>query len=255
MARETKGKKYLFEYNLSFVNIISIVILLIMVVLTYVLELTFGLGFFDEYGLLLFDVSKTDSNMVFIGTMILSCIIMILWFVLHEIIHGVAYCLCGVKKENITFGVVLEKGILYCRCNEFVNKKTILISCIAPFVVIGVITYALGVIFNFGFLVLLSIFNICGAAGDLAMFGFFLGRRNDVKFRELDDSTTFCLETKEDLVNNIFMAVKLKKVINNKELNELKDDKTKFINVSKFSWGFIIVMLVLMIVSLVMMFI
>ena len=51
------------------------------------------------------------------------------------------------------------------------------------------------------------------------------------------------------------MAVKLKKVINNKELTELKDDKTKFINVSKFSWGFIIVMLVLMIVSLVMMFI
>ena len=255
MARVSKGKKYLFEYNLSFVNIISIIILLIMVVLTYVLELTFGLGFFDEYGLLLFDVSKTDSNMVFMGTMILSCIIMILWFVLHEIIHGIAYWLCGVKKENITFGVVLEKGILYCRCNEFVNKKTILISCIAPFVVIGVITYTLGVIFNFGFLVLLSIFNICGAAGDLAMFGFFLGRRNDVKFRELDDSTTFCLETKEDLVNNNFMAVKLKKVINNKELTELKDDKTKFINVSKFSWGFIIVMLVLMIVSLVMMFI
>ena len=51
MARESKGKKYLFEYNLSFVNIISIVILLIMVVLTYVLELTLGLGFFDEYGL------------------------------------------------------------------------------------------------------------------------------------------------------------------------------------------------------------
>ena len=140
MARVSKGKKYLFEYNLSFVNIISIIILLIMVVLTYVLELTFGLGFFDEYGLLLFDVSKTDSNMVIMGTMILSCIIMILWFVLHEIIHGIAYLLCGVKKENITFGVVLEKGILYCRCNEFVGKKTILISCIAPFVVIGIIT-------------------------------------------------------------------------------------------------------------------
>lgn len=256
MARESKGKKYLFEYNLSFVNILSILIFLVMILFTYVIGLTFDISFFKDYGLLLFNVSNGEgSTLALAATTLISVIVLMFWFVLHEIIHGLAYLMCGVKKENITFGVVLEKGILYCRCNEFVSKKTILISCLAPFIVIGVVTYVIGIIFNLGFLVLISVFNICGAAGDLAMFGFFLGRRNDVKFRELDDSTTFCLETKEDLVNNSFLAVKLKKVMNNKELAELKDDKTKMVNITKFSWIFIIVMLLILVGSFIVMFV
>lgn len=250
MTKEVKNKKYLFEYNLGFVNALSILILLVTLLITYSLQLTLDGGFFEEYGLLLFDVSEGNESMLsLMAVTFITVVVMIFWFVLHEIIHGVAYRLCGAKKENITYGVVLEKGILYCRCNEFVNKRTIMISVLAPFIIIGVVTYIIGIIFTLGFLVLLSIFNICGAAGDLAMFGFFLNRKSDIKFRELDDSTTFCLETSEDLVGKKFLAVKLKRVLNNKELNDIKDEKTKIVNITKFSWGFIIALLLLLLVS------
>ena len=80
------------------------------------------------------------------------------------------------------------------------------------------------------------------------MFFFFIRRDKDFRFKELEDSTTFCLETTEDFIGKKFMAVKLKKVIANEK--EVKENKSKLITVTKASWGFIVVIVIALFVSL-----
>lgn len=249
-----KPKKYLFEYNLLFVNILSFFILLIVMLITYFIELNTHGGFLEDLGLLLIELSgESGFDLNAIAVLFVAVIVMFLWLGIHELIHGLFYRFGGAKKEDVTYGVALEKGILFCKCSNYVNKKTILMSVIAPFIIIGVVTYVIGIILNLEFLVFLSILNICGAAGDLAMFFFFIGRDKDLRFKELGDSTTFCLETTEDLVGKKFIAVKLKKVIASEK--ELKEEKNKKITVTKESWAVIIVVAIVFIISLLSIFI
>lgn len=248
-GKSKKAKKYLFEYNLLFINILSFIILIAVMLLTYFIELNISEGFLENYGLFLLNNADSSSlDYKIIAMMVLIIIAMAFWLVLHEIIHGVFYRLSGAKKDAISYGVVLEKGILYCKCSDYVTKSNVLISVVAPFLLIGVVTYIIGMVFNLGWLVFLSILNICGAAGDLAMFFFFIRRDKDFKFKELEDSTTFCLETTEDLIGKKFMAVKLKKVIANEK--EVKEKKNKLITVTKASWVFIIVIIIALLISL-----
>ena len=249
-AKNKKPKKYLFEYNLLFVNLLSFFILLVVMLLTYFIEINIPGGFLEDVGIFLIKNSgESGFDIKAIAALFIAIIFMFLWLGLHELIHGLFYRLGGAKKEDITYGVALEKGILFCKCSNYVNKKTIIMSLLAPFVLIGVVTYILGFVFNLEFLVFLSILNICGAAGDLAIFFFFIGRDKDLKFKELGDSTTFCLETTEDLVGKNFIAVKLKKVIATEK--ELKEEKSKKITVSKESKAILIVTLVIFALSLV----
>lgn len=247
MKKDVKLNRYLFEYRLLPINILSVFVLTICLVLTTMIEKKLGFRFVDSLG---FTNLSHESKIIFFD---IICFIVILgWFILHEIIHGVAYRIMGAKKDNVSYGVVLEKGIFYCKCNDYVNKSCILVSVLAPFVVIGVVTYILGIIFNFGWLVYLSIINIMGACGDLAMFSFFVFRDKDIRFKELDDSTTFCLETTEDLTKKKFLFVKLKKVLE----DDIKNDtKNKFINITKPSIFILTGCLVLLVVSVIFVFI
>lgn len=208
-----KSKKYIFNYNMMFINIISILIFILMVIITFFMYKIF------------------NKNFSIIGKEIVFIILLMCWFVIHEIIHGLFYIINGAKKENITYGVALEKGIFYCKCGEFVDKKNIMCSVIAPFLIIGIFTYIIGFIFNLNVLVLLSIFNICGAAGDLTMFCFFLKLPKDIKFKELEDSTKFCLLINEDLSNKKFWGVKLAKEV--KDDSEITEEKRPLITITK----------------------
>lgn len=233
MKNNVEPKKYLFEYNLVTINILSFLILLISIAINGAVEAGLGVSFFETIGLdVVINAENADMSIKSISFWSFSFIVILFWFILHEIIHGIAYRIMGAKKENISYGVVLEKGIFYCKCNDYVNKACILVSVLAPFVVIGIITYIIGAIFNLGWLVYLSLINIMGAAGDLAMFSFFVFRKNDIRFKELDDSTTFCIETTEDLSKKKFLYVKLKEVL--KE-DVTKDTKNKLINITKAS--------------------
>ena len=97
-------------------------------------------------------------------------ILIVFWFILHELLHGLGFYLTGVKRKNIKYGIALEKGILYTMALQEVSKKGILVSLQMPFMVIGVITYIIGVCFNLNILTFLSIANITGAALDIVMF-------------------------------------------------------------------------------------
>lgn len=236
--KDKKVKTYIVEYNMVYIMILSVVLLIIPVLMTWAYY-RFTSASFDF---------NLDNLSGFVSYTLLF-VLMILWMVLHEIIHGIAYQVNGAKKENITFGVALEKGIFYCKCGEFINKKNIIISLLSPFILIGVITLIIGYLINSFTLIFLSIVNISGAAGDLAMFGFFIKQDKDLRFKELGDSTTFCLKTKDDLSNKKFISVRIKKVVTDEK--EIEEEKSKKINITKASWAILIVFILLIVLDFV----
>ena len=214
-----KEKEYIYKFNLVAANIFSIFILILLCVITFFLNR--GINF----------------NIKFILTT------MLLYFALHEVLHGIGYILGGAKPKNIYFGVALEKGILYCLCREEVKKKCILTSLQMPFMVIGVITYIIAILINNELLLILSVANLVGASMDIVMFLYIAGIKK-VRYSETDANDEFVLISKEDLTKkkSIFFKIKEVKDYNKKDF-EFK--KMKRVTISKFSFVALIIVILL----------
>ncbi len=223
-------KAYIYKMRLVPANILAIVIFIVMMLVTS----------------LIFDIGYTSFEIQ------LSAILMIVWFVLHELLHGLGFYLGGVKRKNIKYGVALEKGILYTLGLQEVTKKGILTSLQMPFTVIGLLTYVIGIVFNIPILVLLSIINFTGASMDIMMF-IYIAKLKNVTYSETGNPDEFVLISNEDLTKrkSIFL-----KVIETKKYNK-EDYKFKIDNrveISKSSMSaclvYIIVMVILMLMSM-----
>lgn len=173
-----KKNYYMFKMNTSFLNGFSIVLLLIVVGVFYLI-----------YGYEAVDVFNYN-----IGPVML---LYVPYLILHEILHSIAYVINGADFKNITYGAYLEKGILCCLCKQNINKRNILYSLLYPFFFIGVLTLIIGIIFDFPILVILSLLNIAGCAGDLVMF-YHLVKLNNYHFSEYNDPIAFGLYTSND---------------------------------------------------------
>ena len=138
-----KEKKYIYEMKSLPLNIISIIIFIILVVITYLLYIILNYKF---------SINSLDYQITFI--------LLMPYFIFHEILHSIGYVINGAKFKNITYGMHLEKGILCCSCKQTIKKRTILWSLIYPLLFIGIITYIIGIIFNNRILIFLSIANI-----------------------------------------------------------------------------------------------
>ncbi len=203
-----KKKYYLFEMNLKWLNIFSIILLLTFFIITIVLG------------------KKIDFNG---NAWIVTLLLFIPYLILHEILHGVSYVLHGVSFKNITFGAHLEKGILCCLCKQNVSRKNILISLLYPFFWIGIVTYMIGIIMNNSVLILLSILNISGCSGDIMMFLAFL-KLKEFEYSEYDNPTSFGLYSNKDLSHTKLLGLKY---IDVKE--ELEKENFKKVTISKES--------------------
>ena len=214
-----KEKSYVYKFNLVAANIFSIVILVLLGIITFIIK-----------------------RNIFFGELKFMLTSMLLYFALHEVLHGIGYILGGAKPKSVYFGIALEKGILYCLCREEVKKKCILTSLQMPFTVIGVITYIIAIIINNDLLLLLSIANLVGASMDLVMF-FYIARIKKVRYSETDANDEFVLISKEDLTKRKSLFFKIKEVKDyNKKDFEFK--KMRRITISKFSLvGLIVVIL------------
>lgn len=222
-----KKKYYLFEMNGMFLQILSIVILIVMILLTYLLNHNIK-------------ISDVDLILIFF--------LMIPYLVFHEILHSISYVLNGAKFKNITYGVHIEKGVLCCLCKQNISKRNILISLITPFMVIGVITYIIGMILNNFLLISLSIINISGCSGDLVMFFDFL-KLKDFEYSEYDNPMAFGIYTKNDLSKTKLLGLRYLKVEDKLEIKDLKK-----VTISKFSIIVLIIYLLTGIIDLVLMF-
>ncbi len=232
-----KINTYIFKYRMGFVFLMSFVLLALPIIPTWLYYKLTGIS-------PNIPLAEDEMDMA----ILIFFVLLFGWCAIHEIIHGIAYQINGAKSENITFGVALEKGIFYCKCGEFIDKKNIIVSLLSPFVIIGVITLIIGWLINSMLLIGLSIFNISGAAGDLVMFGFFIKQDKDLRFKELGDSTTFCLKTKDDLSKKKFLSVKLDKIVTDDK--EIEEEKSKKVTITKASWGFLIFFAILVIIDI-----
>lgn len=171
--------------------------------------------------------------------------IMLLWFMLHEIIHYFGYLINKeVSIKNLYLGAYLEKGIFYCQCSQKVHKKTILISLMAPFTVIGVITFIIAAIFNLPFLGFLSVLNMIGAIFDIIMFIQISKMPKDVMFAEFDDPDGYYLISKKDLTEYKSKGLDLVEV-GEFDSKKVKSKERKRIEISKLSYIYLIVFIII----------
>ena len=188
--------------NMKTLNILSLLLFAFMLILTLVL-----------YYFKVIHNPYYSTGLIFI--------LMIPYLVLHELLHSLAYVLHGAKFKNVTYGAHLEKGILCCLCKQNISKRNILTSLLYPFVIIGVITYIIGLIFDLPVLIALSIVNISGAAGDLVMFAAFAGLK-DFEYSEYDNPTAFGLYSEKDLSKKKLFGLNYIGVEDKLEIKDLK---------------------------------
>lgn len=237
---KNKNKIYKFEYKMLNLQLFSFVLLALCLV---IMLLFYNVGIIsnDVFVKLADSVGNGQTIDVFV-----IFVLMWIWMFLHELIHGCMYVIGGADYKNIKYGIVLEKGILYCKCGQYVSKNAILLSIISPFVLIGVVTLIIGFMITSPVLILLSIINIMGACADvLLFFSFFLFRNKDLEFKEIKDSSTFLVKTSEDLTKKKFISVKLVEVLD----EDYVEEEDKLITVTKVSKVCIVIMLVILVIE------
>ncbi len=236
MKKDSEQKEYIIEYNMLVVNILAFGLLFLMMFVVYGLT---------KFKIMNIDFMEYDKLLTGFKAIVFF-IILILWMVLHEIIHGVTYQIGGAKSTDIVFGASLENGVFYCKAKEYINKKCIMMSLLAPLVLIGIVTFIIGVIISNVWLIVLSIANISGAAGDIMMFMFFLKQKDDVEFRELGFSSPAVVKTSENIAEKKYFGIKNIRLVSDKK--EITEGPEKKITISKGTWIFLIIMFILLLI-------
>lgn len=219
-----KKKYYLFEMDANILNIMSVVLFIFILIISFILDKNLLIDSFN------------------ITNYFLTLLLMLGYLCTHELLHSLAYVIYGASYKNVSYGAALEKGVLYCLCKQNITKKNILHSLMYPLIFIGIITYIIALIYKLPILFLLSIMNIAGSIGDIIMFAFIYKLKN-IEFSEYDSVLGFAIYSKEDLS-------KLKpfglKYIETKE--ELKRTNNRKVNITYKS---LIILIVLIVLSLI----
>ena len=231
MAKEKNLKYYTYQFDMKILNLLAILLFIL------VGGFVWWLKYPDTY----------QPTMPFPTLLIIA----LLWLLLHELLHGLGFSIFkSVKKENITFGLALEKGVFYCMCKQNIKKPIILTSLLFPVTIIGMITLIVGMLLNQYELVFLSILNIVSSIGDIMMTIYFLKCPNDIIYLDLDDCTSFTVLSTNSLETIKVPGINLiKKGIYNKN-KMIAKDKRKLV-VSKPSYILIIIIIVIALAKLI----
>ena len=159
---------------------------------------------------------------------------LVLWFIIHEFVHGISYRISNdVKSRDISYGAKLEKAVFFCICKAKLSKANTIRSLLAPLFILGVVTIIIGFLFGIELLIILSIANICGAAGDILISIFILRMPKNMIFTE-DKDNNFVIITNEDISQRKSYGVKLLRIEDDFE-KIAPTDPRKFV-ISKWSY-------------------
>ena len=214
-------------------------ILNIVSTILFILVLGFSFLFFPDI-IINFMNSFETWNSYFLFFPIIIC-----YFILHEIFHAFSYILHGAKWEKITFGMELEKGVFYCLCKQHISRKNILNSLMFPLFYLGIVTYIISIIFNLPLLLILSILNISGAAGDIMYFIYMIKLKKYIKFSELDDGISFAILADYDVSKVKHIGLDFVE-----KTNKIEHKDFKKIKVSKLSFAVIILCILFIVVGI-----
>lgn len=89
---------------------------------------------------------------------------------LHELLHGITWA-CYAKSgwKSISFGVMWKMLTPYCHCNEPMGTRAYMVGALMPLLVLGVIPAVASLFTGSVMLLLLGIFFIAAASGDIWM--------------------------------------------------------------------------------------
>ena len=93
-------------------------------------------------------------------------VLLILYMVLHELVHGIAMKMCGTKKVKYGFTGIYA----YATSDDFYDKKTYIFIALAPVVLWGIVLAVVNLFVSgpwFWVVYFIQISNLSGAAGDL----------------------------------------------------------------------------------------
>lgn len=112
----------------------------------------------------LFDMSKGLGS--YAVRFICIAVFLVLYMVLHELVHGAAMKICGTKKVKYGFtGLYAFAG-----SEDFYDKRSYLFIALAPIVLWGIVLAVINAVVPlewFWVIYIVQITNISGAAGDL----------------------------------------------------------------------------------------
>lgn len=220
-----KSRYYTYKLNMIVLNIFAIILFIIIGSIVFILECK------DNYVI--------DFNFM------LFILLMFLWMIIHEILHGIGFSMFkDVNKRNIVYGMAIERGVFYCMCKQNIGKRVILTSLFFPVIFIGLVTLIIGMVVNNFLLIYLSIINIVSSVGDIIMIIYFFKCPDDIIYLDLDDITSFTVVSKKDLRNIRVLGIELIStgIYDDREM-VAKDYKK--ITITKFSRLILVVMILL----------
>lgn len=115
---------------------------------------------------LLNNIGENQSAVVYGLVFILGIILSVF---LHEGLHAITFLLFSkCSLSAIKFG--FYKGNPYCHCNSKIKVKHYKVVLLAPFLLLGILLYILGIYTGDSIYILLGIFNIVCAIGDVCVY-------------------------------------------------------------------------------------
>ena len=153
------------------VNGIALLIIIVMAIIGH---------FFVPITELLDGTNGINWSAIFVG--------MIVYMILHELIHGIA--MKAYSKQKPFYG--FTGMYAYAGSNSYFNKKSYLVIALAPIVVWGIVLLILNLIFREWFWVIyfIQIANISGAAGDLYVAERFSKLPKDILVKDIGVNMT-----------------------------------------------------------------
>ena len=129
----------------------------------------------------LFDFSQGLG--AYCARFVVMIISLVLYLVLHELVHGITMKTCGTKKVKYGFtGMYAFTG-----SDDYYDKKSYIIIALAPVVVWGIVLAIINCLVPenwFWVVYLIQISNISGAAGDIYVTAKFSKLPNDILVRD-----------------------------------------------------------------------
>ncbi|MCX4249544.1 MAG: DUF3267 domain-containing protein [Bacilli bacterium] len=218
---------YKYELNMLVANILSLVMMIVPIVILEIIGI---------------NVYTSLSN----GFLLISLLI---YFIIHELLHALGFSLFAKNKKSLKFGIKLEKGVLYALCQEKISKSAILISLLLPLIILTFITFPISLLLKLNLLTLLSIANFGGAIGDILMFFLIIKTPKDIEYIDYNSDIGVYLLSKNDLSNIKSFGLKL--IESGDSSNKKIDESIKRLYISRISTIILAVLIFISIVSLI----
>jgi hypothetical protein len=112
-----------------------------------------------------------NVNFFSIRSLVIAVVIIPVIIVLHELLHAIGFTIRkNIEwKDNIIFGIRLEKMVAYCHCLRPVLVIDYFIALMLPFAVLGFGLFVVGMVVKSNLLIFASVFNLFSCVGDLIM--------------------------------------------------------------------------------------